>query len=125
MPETFVDAIVAIFVDKKHLHQSLAPRLKKMARKNFYVLPRHRRSSLRYGPADSKNHSACKPDQYMCWPPLIAIFAPVRNAASSDARYATSPATSSGLPRRPIGICGMILLSNTSAGIAITILVPI
>ena len=24
--------------------------------------------------------------QYMCWPPLIEMFAPVRNAASSDAR---------------------------------------
>ena len=62
--------------------------------------------------------------QNICWPPLIAMFAPVRNAASSLARYATSPATSSGLPRRPIGICGMILLSRTSFGIAITILVP-
>ena len=54
----------------------------------------------------------------------IAMFAPVRNAASSLARYATRPATSSGLPRRPIGICGMILLSRTSFGIAITIFVP-
>jgi hypothetical protein len=24
--------------------------------------------------------------QHMCWPPLMAIFAPVRKAASSDAR---------------------------------------
>ena len=37
----------------------------------------------------------------MCWPPLIAILAPVTNAASSLARYATSPATSSGLPAAP------------------------
>ena len=60
----------------------------------------------------------------MCCPPLIAMLAPVRNAASSLDRYATRPATSSGLPRRPIGICGMILLSSTSFGIAITIFVP-
>src|SRR6185437_7938169 len=62
--------------------------------------------------------------QNMCWPPLIAMFAPVRKAASSLARYATRPATSSGFPRRPIGICGTILLSSTSLGIAITIFVP-
>ena len=61
----------------------------------------------------------------MCWPPLIAILAPVTNAASSLARYATSPATSSGLPSRPMGICGMIFESRTSFGIAMTILVPI
>ncbi len=60
----------------------------------------------------------------MCCPPLMAILAPVRNAASSDARYAQSPATSSGLPRRPMGICGMIFDSSTSLGIASTILVP-
>ena len=45
-------------------------------------------------------------------------------AASSDDRYATRPATSSGLPRRAIGICGMIFESSTSCGISITILVP-
>ncbi len=62
--------------------------------------------------------------QNMCWPPLIAMLAPVTNAASSLDRYATSPATSSGLPSRPIGICGMIFESSTSFGIAITIFVP-
>jgi two-component system OmpR family response regulator len=51
-------------------------------------------------------------------------FTPVRNAASSLARYATKPATSSGLPSRPMGICGMIFESSTSLGIAFTILVP-
>ena len=25
-------------------------------------------------------------DQYMCWPPLMAMLAPVRKAASSEAR---------------------------------------
>jgi hypothetical protein len=69
-------------------------------------------------------YNAIQRHQDMCWPPLIAIFAPVTNAASSDDRYATRPATSSGLPRRPIGICGMILVSSTSLGMSITILVP-
>src|SRR5690349_9157321 len=32
-----------------------------------------------------------EPDHCMCWPPLIAMLAPVRNAASSDARYAHRP----------------------------------
>jgi len=62
--------------------------------------------------------------QNMCWPPLMLIFAPVTKPASSLARYATSPAISSGFPNRPIGICGMIFESSTSLGIAITILVP-
>jgi len=78
------------------------------------------------GPRDPPSfpHMARIPRQNMCCPPLIAMFAPVTKAASSLDRYATRPATSSGLPRRPIGICGMILESRTSLGIAITIFVP-
>ena len=60
----------------------------------------------------------------MCWPPLIAILAPVTNAASSEHRQMIRPAISSGAPRRPSGICGRILVSSTSFGIAMTILVP-
>ena len=35
------------------------------------------------------------------------------------------PATSSGFPSREIGICGRILPSSTSLGMAVTIFVPI
>src|SRR5262249_4905279 len=62
-------------------------------------------------------------DQFMCWPPFTARFAPVMKPASSEQRNATSAATSSGLPRRPAGICGRIFVSRMSCGIAVTIFV--
>ncbi len=62
-------------------------------------------------------------NQFMCWPPFTARFAPVMKPASSEHRNATSAATSSGLPSRPAGICGRIFESRMSCGIAVTIFV--
>lgn len=61
--------------------------------------------------------------QCICWPPLIAILDPVTKPASSEHRYLTRAATSSGLPRRPAGICGRIFASRISCAIAVTIFV--
>ena len=62
-------------------------------------------------------------NQFICWPPFTARLAPVMKPASSEHRNATSAATSSGLPRRPAGICGRIFVSRISCGIAVTIFV--
>ena len=63
-------------------------------------------------------------DQNMYWPPLTASVEPVMKAASSEARNSTVRAISSGLPRRPTGMCGRIFALSTSSGIAATISVP-
>jgi hypothetical protein len=43
-------------------------------------------------------------------PPLAEIVDPVINPASSAAKNTTQRAISSGVPKRPTGICGMIHL---------------
>jgi hypothetical protein len=63
-------------------------------------------------------------DQTKNWPPLAEMVEPVMNPASSEARKTTQRAISSGSPRRPTGICAM-MLSRTFSGTAITISVPI
>jgi hypothetical protein len=44
------------------------------------------KSTLLHEAAASHDRGAPHGNQCMCWPPLIAMFAPVTNAASSDAR---------------------------------------
>lgn len=57
-------------------------------------------------------------------PPLAVSVDPVIKPASSDARNTTQRATSSGSPRRPTGICGIIRSLSTFSSIARTISVP-
>ena len=59
------------------------------------------------------------------WPPLAVMVEPVMKPASSDARKTTQRAISSGSPRRPIGICGMMRSLSTFSSIALTISVAI
>src|SRR6185503_12174928 len=47
-------------------------------------------------------------------PPLTPIVSPVTNDASSDARYATAAATSSGRPIRPSAVLDTIPLTSRS-----------
>ena len=61
--------------------------------------------------------------QPMYCPPLADKLAPVIQDASSGIKKPTAYAISSGEPRRPVGICAMILL-RTSSGTAITMSVP-
>src|SRR5690606_7994889 len=65
--------------------------------------------------------SAQAPHHAMYWPPLASRQAPVMKPASSAARKVTQRATSSAVPSRPTGICGMIFVSRTSFGTAATI----
>ena len=58
-------------------------------------------------------------------PPLTVSVEPVMKPASSAARNTTARAISSGSPRRPTAMCGMICLSSTSCGTAFTISVAI
>ena len=60
----------------------------------------------------------------MYWPPLIDSVEPVMKPPSSEARKTTARPISSGVPRRPTGICGMIFVFSTSGSIACTISVP-
>jgi hypothetical protein len=64
-------------------------------------------------------------DQTKNCAPLAEIVDPLMKPASSEARNTTQRAISSGSPRRPAGICGMILEFSTSSGMARTISVPI
>ncbi len=59
------------------------------------------------------------------WPPLADIVDPVMKPASSPARKTAMRAISSGSPRRPTGICGIIRSFSTFSGTASTISVPI
>ena len=58
-------------------------------------------------------------------PPFAEIVEPVMKPASSEARNTTQRAISSGSPRRPTGICGMMRSLSTFSGTARTISVPI
>jgi hypothetical protein len=58
------------------------------------------------------------------WPPFAEIVEPVMKPASSEARKTTQRAISSGSPRRPTGICGMMRSASTFSSIARTISVP-
>ena len=49
-----------------------------------------------HGPDARANAARAATRQFMCWPPLIAMLEPVTKPASSEHRYATSAATSSG-----------------------------
>jgi len=55
------------------------------------------------------------------WPPLALMVEPVMKPASSEARKTTQRAISSGSPRRPTGICGMMRSLSTFSSIALTI----
>jgi hypothetical protein len=57
----------------------------------------------------------------MICPPLAVSVEPVMRPASSETRNRTQRATSSGSPRRPIGMSGRTDFSSTSLGIACTI----
>ncbi len=59
------------------------------------------------------------------WPPLALIVDPVMKPASSEARKTTQRAISSGSPRRPTGISGMMRSFSTFSSMARTISVPI
>ena len=59
------------------------------------------------------------------WPPFGEMVEPVRKPASSEARNTTQRPISSGSPKRPTGICGMIFSFSTFSGTARTISVPI
>lgn len=59
------------------------------------------------------------------WPPLAEIVEPVMKPASSEARKATHRAISSGSPRRPTGICGMMRSLSTFSSMALTMSVAI
>jgi LemA protein len=69
--------------------------------------PVHRRPRTDFGALRGSLRVAAT--HSMCIPPLMATFAPVMNAASSEQKNATSAAASSGRPRRPMGICGRIV----------------
>lgn len=64
-------------------------------------------------------------DQTKNCPPLAEIVDPVMKPASSEARNTTQRAISSGSPRRPTGICGIMRSFSTFSGTARTISVPI
>lgn len=59
------------------------------------------------------------------WAPLALIVEPEMKPASSEARKTTQRAISSGSPRRPTGICGMMRSFSTFSSMARTISVPI
>lgn len=54
-------------------------------------------------------------------PPLAEMVEPVMKPASSEARNTTQRAISSGSPRRPTGICGMMRSARTFSSMALTI----
>ena len=56
--------------------------------------------------------------------PLALIVEPEMKPASSEARNTTQRAISSGSPRRPTGICGMMRSFSTFSSMARTISVP-
>lgn len=58
-------------------------------------------------------------------PPFALITEPVMNPASFETRKATQRAISSGSPRRPTGICGMMRSARTFSSMARTMSVPI
>ena len=76
-------------------------------------------------PAPSFSATWIADDQTKNWPPLAEIVEPVMKPASSEARNTTQRAISSGSPRRPTGICGMMRSFSTFSGMARTISVPI
>jgi hypothetical protein len=59
--------------------------------------------------------------QAIYWPPLADMVEPVMKPASSEARKTTQRAISSGSPRRPTGICGMMRSLSTFSSMALTI----
>ena len=61
----------------------------------------------------------------MFCPPLAESVEPVMKPASSDAKNTTQRPISSGVPRRPTGICGRMRVFKTFSSMAITISVPI
>ena len=61
----------------------------------------------------------------MYWPPFALSVEPVMKPASSPARNTTQRATSSGSPRRPTGIWGMMRSARTYSSMAFTISVAI
>ena len=63
-------------------------------------------------------------DQTKNCAPLAEMVEPLMKPASSATRNETQRAISSGSPRRPAGICGMITSFRTFSGTAITISVP-
>ncbi len=74
----------------------------------------------RPAPADLSGYS----DQPKNCAPLALIVEPEMNPASSEARNTTQRAISSGSPRRPTGICGMMRSFSTFSSMARTISVP-
>ena len=63
------------------------------------------------------------PHAYMYSPPLTSIDVPVMKLAPSDARKTTTPATSSGVPRRLSGVAAIIsanLSGGNAAGMAVS-----
>ena len=66
-----------------------------------------------------------QPVQTKNWPPLALMVEPVTKPASSEARKTTQRAISSGSPRRPTGIWGMMRSFRTFSSMARTISVPI
>ena len=85
-----------------------------------FVMPR--RSSPTRRPSRPTRLS---PGQTKNCPPFALIVDPVINPASSLARNTTIRAISSGSPKRPTGICGMMRSFSTFSSIALTISVPI
>ena len=81
------------------------------------------RSGRRSGRPSTMQNAVPAYEKYC--PPLAEIVAPVMKPASSEARKATQRAISSGSPRRPTGICGMMRSSSTFWSIALTMSVPI
>ena len=74
----------------------------------------------RPAPADLSGLS----DQPKNCAPLALIVEPEMKPASSEARNTTQRAISSGSPRRPTGICGMMRSFSTFSSMARTISVP-
>jgi len=110
--------VAFVRVIRPSVHRHLIARPPRLRQAKRPAMERAFRSLWRFGPSDENR-------QTKNCPPLAEIVDPVMKPASSEARKVTIRAISSGSPRRPTGICGMIRSFSTFSSMARTISVPI
>src|SRR5262249_7300257 len=109
------------WVERSEPHHEFAHRAQSMI--GFAALNHSSEYVRRTNRGESGSKNRVKPPaahHAMYWPPLAVSVEPVMRPASSEARNRTQRATSSGSPRRPIGMSGRTDFSSTSFDIALT-----